>query len=180
MEDELAIPLRLEDAVDVLGRTPATLRALLYDAPAEWTGANEGEDTFSPWEVVAHLLYGERVDWMTRLRIIIEHGESRPFDPFDRRAHRAVYASHPIADLLDEFGAAREANLRELAELAGGGLDLELAGAHPELGRVTARQLLATWVVHDLGHVRQIARTMARQYSDEVGPWRAYLPVLDA
>lgn len=174
----MTIPFEPADAVAILRRTPGTLRALLSGLPARWLRASEGADTFSPWEVVAHLLHGERTDWMSRLRIILEHGEARPFEPFDRFAHRTASAGASLDELLDQFAEARYANLAELASLLDGGLDLDRAGVHPELGRVTARQLLATWAVHDLGHIRQIARVMANQYGDEVGPWRAYLPVL--
>lgn len=127
--------------------------------------------------MVAHLLHGERTDWLPRLRIL-ELGETRPFDPFDRFAHRTESAGASIDELLDQFAEARKASLVELESLLADGLDLHRAGRHPELGRVTARQLLATWVVHDLGHIRQIARVMARQYCDEIGPWQDYLPVL--
>lgn len=174
----MTIPFEPADAVAVLRRTPVTLRALLFGLSEPWLHADEGDDTFSPWEVVAHLLHAERDDWMPRLRIIFEHGETRPFDPFDRFAHHTASAGASINELFDQFAEEREASLAELESLLAGGLDLDRAGRHPEFGRVTARQLLATWVVHDLGHVRQIARVMARQYGDEVGPWRDYLPVL--
>lgn len=174
----MTIPFDPADAVAVLRRTPGALRALLTDLPDRWLHADEGADTFSPWEVVAHLLHGERKDWMPRVRVILEHGEAQPFEPFDRFAHRTESAGASIEKLLDQFASAREASLAELAPLLAGGLDLDRSGRHPELGRVTARQLLATWAVHDLGHIRQIARVMAKRYGDEVGPWRAYLPVL--
>lgn len=174
----MTLPFEPDDAVAVLRRTPGTLRALLAGLPDRWLHADEGAETFGPWEVVAHLLHAERDDWMPRLRIILEHGETRPFEPFDRFAHRTASAGASIDELLDQFAKARQANLVELESLLAGGLDLDRAGMHPELGRVTARQLLATWAVHDLGHIRQIARVMAKQYDEEVGPWRAYLPVL--
>lgn len=176
----MTIPFDPADAMAVLRRTPDTLRALLSGLPESWLHADEGGDTFSPWDVVAHLLHGERTDWMPRLRIILEHGEARPFEPFDRFAHRTASIGASIDELLEKFEEARQASLAELASLLDGGLDsgLDRAGRHPELGRVTARQLLATWAVHDLGHVRQIARVLAKQYGGEVGPWRAYLPVL--
>lgn len=174
----MTIPFDPAEAISVLRRTPATLRALLRGLPEDWLAADEGDDTFSPWEVVAHLLHGERTDWIPRLRIIREHGEARPFEPFDRFAHREESGSLSMAELLDEFEAARMWNLAELEQLLVDGVDLGRTGVHPELGRVTARQLLATWVVHDLGHIRQITRVMAKQYAGEVGPWRDYLPVL--
>lgn len=175
----MTIPFDAAEAMAVLRRTPDTLRPLLAGLPETWLHADEGDDTFSPWDVVAHLLHAERDDWMPRLRIILEHGETRAFEPFDRLAHRTASAGASIDELLDQFAAARRASLAELASLLAGGLDLDRAGRHPELGRVTARQLLATWVVHDLGHIRQVARVMAKQYGDAVGPWRAYLPVLE-
>lgn len=174
----MTLPFDSADAVAVLRRTPGTLRALLAGVPERWLHAKEGDDTFSPWDVMGHLVHGERTDWMPRLRIILEHGEARPFEPFDRFAHRTASAGASIDELVEQFGEEREANLAEFASLLDGGLGLDRIGRHPELGRVTARQLLATWVVHDLGHVRQIARVMAKQYADEVGPWRDYLPVL--
>lgn len=174
----MPIEFQLKEAAALLSRTPATVRNLLADLPEAWLTASEGPKTFSAWDVVAHLLHGERTDWMPRLRIILEHGEGRPFEPFDRVAHRAESAGLTIGELLDAFAAARARNLAELEAL---GLDeaaLARTGTHPELGRVTARELLATWVVHDLGHIRQIARVLARQYAGVVGPWREYLPVL--
>lgn len=173
------IPFRTADARTILSGTPRTVRALLAGLPARWLDADEGPDTFSPWGNLAHLAYGERVDWIPRLRILLAHGQEQPFEPFDRRAHRDVYAGVSTADLLDEFERLRTENLEKLRKLLDDGLDLDRTGCHPELGVVTARQLLAAWVVHDLGHVRQIARVLAKQYGDEVGPWTAYLPVLE-
>lgn len=174
----MTLPFDPAAAAAVLRRTPGTLRALLIDLPGAWLEADEGDDTFSPWEVVAHLLHAEHDDWIPRLRIILKHGESKPFEPFDRFAHRTESSGASIDELLDQFEAARQASLAELDSLLAGGFDLGRTGMHPELGRVTAGQLLATWVVHDLGHIRQIARVMAKQYSGDVGPWRDYLPVL--
>lgn len=174
----MGIDFELAEAVAILRRTPRALAALLDGLPEPWLACDEGEETFSPWDVVAHLLHGERTDWMPRLRIILEHGEDRPFDPFGRRAHRIESAGMSMGALLREFEKERAQNLAELEALAGHGLDLELTGMHPELGVATVRQLLAAWVVHDLGHLRQIVRVMASQYGDEVGPWLPYLPVL--
>lgn len=174
----MTLPFDPVAAAAVLHRTPRTLRALLAGLPDSWLGADEGDGTFSPWDVVAHLLHGERDDWMPRLRIILELGETRPFERFDRFAHRTESAGASIDELLDQFAAARQASLAELDSLLADGLDLGRTGVHPDLGRVTAGQLLATWVVHDLGHIRQIARVMAKQYGGDVGPWREYLPVL--
>ena len=168
----------LDEAMAVLARTPATLDALLRDLPSQWSKANEGANTWSAFDVVGHLIHGERTDWLPRARIILEHGEARPFDKFDRLAQHDASKGRSLASLLDEFAALRQAGLRDLAALRLTDADLDRRGRHPELGVVTLRQLLATWVAHDLDHVMQIARVVARQYSDEVGPWRAYLRVI--
>jgi len=168
----------LDDAMAVLSCTPRAIDALLRDLPETWVNANEGDDTWSPFDVVGHLIHGERTDWLPRVRIILEHGEAVPFDPFDRYAQFAASQGRTLASLLDEFAAARAENLRQLAALRLTDADLDRRGRHPELGVVTLRQLLATWVAHDLDHVVQISRVLARQYSDEVGPWRAYLRII--
>jgi hypothetical protein len=169
----------MEEAVAVLTRTPVALDALLRGLPDRWIVANEGPDTWSPFDVIGHLIHGERTDWMPRIRIILEHGEARAFEPFDRFSQFAVSQDRTIASLLDEFAQLRQANLADLATLRLSDVDFDRRGKHPELGAVTLRQLLATWVAHDLDHVVQISRVMARQYSDEVGPWRAYLRVIN-
>jgi len=166
----------LDEAIPVLERTPAVLTALLEDLPADWTRVDEGPDTWSPREVVAHLINGERTDWIPRARIIIQQGRYRRFDPFDRFAE--LKSDRPIKALLEEFDQLRAGNI---ATLRGWNLkekDMELTGEHPEFGTVTMRQLLATWVVHDLSHIAQITRTMARSYTAAVGPWTAYFRVL--
>jgi hypothetical protein len=168
----------LDEAVAVLARTPATLDALLRGLPDGWIAANEGGGTWSPFDVVGHLIHGEHTDWLPRARIILEQGEARPFDKFDRFAQSALSKGRALASLLDEFAALRQDNLRQLAALGVTGADLDRRGRHPELGVVTLRQLLATWVAHDLDHVVQVSRVLARQYSDEVGPWRAYLRII--
>ena len=168
----------LEDAVAVLARTPGTLDALLRGLAEGLITANEGENTWSPFDVVGHLIHGERTDWMPRARIILEHGESRPFDKFDRFAHFAASHGRTVDSLLDEFATLRQENLRALAALRLTSADLDRRGRHPELGTVTLRQLLATWMAHDLDHVVQISRVLARQYSSEVGPWIAYLRII--
>jgi DinB superfamily len=168
----------MEEAVAILARTPATLDALLRGLPDGWIAAHEGGDTWSPFDVVGHLIQGERTDWMQRARIILEHGDARAFDKFDRRAQFAESQGRTLASLLDDFARLRQDNLRELAALRLTDADLDRRGRHPALGAVTLRQLLATWVAHDLDHVAQIARVLARQYSDEVGPWRAYLRII--
>jgi len=168
----------LEEALAILARTPATLNSLLRGLPDTWTTANEGDKTWSPFDVIGHLIHGERTDWVTRVRVILDHGESRPFEKFDRYAQFEASAGRSLGSLLDEFGAARADNLRTIADMRLTDADLDRIGRHPELGRVTLRQLLATWVAHDLDHLMQISRVLARQYSDEVGPWRAYLRVI--
>jgi len=166
------------EAIAILSRTPATLDALLRDLPEGWVAAHEGGDTWSPFDVIGHLIHGERTDWMPRARVILEHGESRAFEKFDRFAQFALSKGRTLGSLLDEFAALRRQNLRGLEELRLTGADLDRRGLHPELGVVTLRQLLATWMAHDLDHVVQISRAIARQYSDEVGPWRAYLRII--
>ncbi len=172
---------RLDEAYAVLERTPRVLDSLLRDLPESWTAADEGPDTFSPWEVVAHLIHGERTDWVPRLRIILAHGEARAFDPYDRFAQRRESAGKTLAQLLDEFAALRAGNLATLRGLALTEADLDRRGRHPdaELGTVTLGQLLATWVAHDLAHLGQVARVMAKRYREDVGPWRKYLRVMD-
>ncbi len=168
----------LEEAIAVLERTPRTLRAMVSELPDAWTTTNEGGETWSPYDVVGHLIHGERTDWIPRARIILEAGESRPFTPFDRVAMKQASRGKSLDELLDTFEGEREANLMALRALRLRPEDLAKTGMHPELGRVTLAQLLATWVAHDLDHIVQIARTMAKQYADAVGPWSAYLRVV--
>ena len=168
----------LDEAVALLKRTPATLDALLRGLPDGWIVAHEGGDTWSPFDVVGHLIHGERTDWVPRARIVLEHGEARAFDKFDRFAQFAGSEGRTLVSLLDEFAMLRQNNLGVLAGLGLTDADLDRRGRHPELGVVTLRQLLATWVAHDLDHVMQISRILARQYADEVGPWRAYLRII--
>lgn len=172
-------PFRLSLAIEVLERTPATFRALLGGLSPEWTEANEGLETFSPRDNLGHLVHGERTDWIPRARLILEQGADRRFAPFDRFAHYQESRGKSLPDLLDEFATLRAANLTTLRDWRITDQQLSLEGEHPALGRVTLGQLLATWTAHDLGHVAQTARVMAKQYRDAVGPWRAYLPVLD-
>jgi hypothetical protein len=169
----------LETGVAVLERTPATLRAMLSGLPASWTDATEGPDTWSAWVVVGHLIHGERTDWIPRAQIILAQGPERRFTPYDRFAQFRESRGKSLAGLLDEFEALRRANLARLAGWRLTDAHLALEGEHPELGAVTLRQLLSTWVAHDLGHVAQIARVMAKQYRDAIGPWRAYLPIME-
>ena len=167
----------LARSIAILERTPRVLQSLLADLPVEWTSPNEGPDTWSPFDVVGHLIDGEETDWMDRARLILAQGASRRFQPFDRERHRANKGKR-LTDLLERFADLRARNLRDLAALSLGTEQLRLTGEHPKFGTVTLAQLLATWVAHDLGHIAQITRVMAKQYGDAVGPWRAYLPVL--
>lgn len=168
----------LDEATRVLAATPATLHALLAPFPDDWTRATEGDDTWSPRDVVTHLIHGERTDWMPRVHHLRQHGDAVPFPPFDRTAHLSTSADTPLTMLLDEFAQLRAASLEALAVLQLQPGDLAAPGQHPALGPVTLQQLLATWTVHDLDHVVQITRVLARQYTDAVGPWRAYLRVV--
>jgi len=168
----------LRSGVAVLERTPAVLRTLLAGLSEEWTYGNEGPETWSPFDVVGHLVDGEERDWLTRARTILESGTERAFEPFDRFRHLRENRGRSLGELLDRFEELRAHNLRELEALPLGPDELRLEGTHPELGTVTLEQLLATWVAHDLGHIQQITRVMAKQLRDDVGPWAAYLPVL--
>jgi hypothetical protein len=168
----------LDDAVPILARIPDALDALLRGLPDRWISATEGGESWSPFDVVGHLIHGERTDWMPRARLILAENGARPFEPFDRFAQFTASAGKPLADLLDEFARLRAANLHELVSLKLTEADLDRAGSHPSLGQVTLRQLLATWVAHDLDHLVQISRVLAQQYADQVGPWRAYLRVI--
>ena len=169
----------IRDGIAVLARTPGTLRAMLDGLPPGWTEATEGAGTWSAYDVVGHLVHGERADWMTRARLIVAQGPERRFMPVDRFAQFHESRGKSLADLLDELARLRTENLAALEAWQLTDADLALEGEHPEFGAVTLRQLLATWVAHDLSHVAQIARVMAKQYREAVGPWRAYLPVLD-
>lgn len=168
----------LHGARQILARTPGVLRAWLSGLDESWVKSGYGASTFSPYDIVGHLIHGERTDWLPRARWILEHGESRPFEPFDRFAMHELSRGRSLGELLDEFERLRAENLRALDELRLRALDLARTGAHPALGRVTLGELLATWVVHDLNHLHQIAKCQASQYRDAVGPWRAYLPLL--
>lgn len=168
----------VKEVVAVLTRTPGSLNALLRGLPDVWVRCSEGKDTWSAFDIVGHLISGERTDWMPRVRIILENGEARPFDPFDRLAQFKESQDKSLEQLLDVFARLRKENLSELEALNLQQHDLARRGTHPALGVVTLSQLLATWVVHDLTHVHQVSRVMAHQYRDRVGPWSAYLGVL--
>jgi pimeloyl-ACP methyl ester carboxylesterase len=167
----------VSDAVSVLERSPSVLRALMKDLPASWLGKYEGEGTFGPSDVLAHLIHGEKTDWVPRIKVILEHGDAQPFVPFDRRGFGDA-SRLPVVELLDEFETLRKANLAFLASLSLRPSQLELRGLHPELGSVTLGQLLATWVVHDLNHIAQVLRVMSARYGSVVGPWKQYLGIL--
>ncbi|MGH7460642.1 MAG: DinB family protein [Longimicrobiales bacterium] len=178
MQDSL-MSFDLSEAIAVLERTPGVFRALLSGLPDQWTSCTEGANTFSPFDNVGHLIHGERTDWIPRARIVLAQGDNRRFERYDRFAQVRESAGKSLAQLLDEFAQLRESNLITLRNWNLTERELALEGEHPELGRVTLRQLLAAWVAHDLGHVAQTARVMAKRYRETVGPWRAYLPVLD-
>jgi uncharacterized damage-inducible protein DinB len=169
---------QLDHATEILRRTPATLNSLLRHLPPEWSLSNEGSETWSPFDVVGHLIYGEETDWIPRARLILEHGESRAFEPFDRFAMFEQSRGKSLDDLLDRFEQLRGESLQELEEMHLRPEMLGKRGMHPELGVVTLGQLLSTWVVHDLSHIGQITRVMSKQYREAVGAWQAYLPVL--
>src|SRR4051794_11723438 len=168
----------MEETLSLLTRTPTVLHALLRGLPELWTHRNEGADSWTAFDVVGHLIHGEKTDWIPRAKMILAFGESRPFVPFDRLAQQRDSAGKSLPQLLDEFAELRAQSLRELAALNLSGADLARRGRHPELGVVTLGELLATWAVHDLTHLHQLSRIMAHQYRDEVGPWSAFLGVL--
>ena len=168
----------LARSMDVLARTPATLQALLDGLAEPLARGNEGPDTFSPFDVVGHLIDGEETDWMTRARIILAQGKDPKFEPYDRFRHKSRNKRRSLQSLLEEFARLRAANLALLGSWRLTPAQLDLTGIHPTFGPVTLRQLLAAWVVHDLGHIAQIARVMAKQSKDDVGPWAPFEPVL--
>jgi hypothetical protein len=170
---------QIDHAKAILSRTPATLNSLLRDLPSEWIYSNEGPDSWSPFDVVGHLIHGEETDWIPRAKIIVEHGEARAFEPFDRFAMFDKFRNKPLVQLLVMFEQLRAENLRALSGMNLTPDLLARRGTHPELGVVTLSQLLSSWVVHDLGHIGQIVRVMSKQYKEAVGPWQEYLPILN-
>jgi hypothetical protein len=168
----------LAETIALLTRTPSTMNALLRGLSDSWVRGNEGKDTWNPFDIVGHLVSGERVDWMPRVRIILESGEARAFDPFDRLAQFKESQGKSLEQLLDEFARLRSENMAALRALNLQAEDLKRRGMHPSLGAVTLAQLLATWAVHDLTHIHQLSRVMAHQYREAVGPWSQYLGVL--
>ena len=169
----------LTAGIAILERTPATFRAMLAGLAPAWTDATEGPDTWSPYIIIGHLIHAERTDWITRAEIILAQFPERRFTPYDRFAQFRESQGKSLAELLDEFERLRAGNVAKLAGWKLTDAQLALEGEHPAFGPVTLRQLLATWVAHDLGHVAQAARVMAKQYREAVGPWRSYLPVMD-
>ena len=169
---------RLDDGVPVLRRTPAVLNELLRDLPDSWIHATEGPATWSPYDVVGHLIHGERTDWIPRVEHMLRHGDAVAFPPFDREAMFEASRGRSLDELLDTFRELRAASLDRLAALKLTDVDLARPGRHPEFGAVTLGQHLATWVAHDLSHLGQVVRVLARQYGGVVGPWRAYLSIL--
>jgi hypothetical protein len=176
--DERTMEFDLGLSLDLLRRTPATLEALLEGAAEEWIRGTEGGETFSPFDVVGHLIDGEETDWIPRARIILARGADPRFEPYDRFRHRTRNATRSPSSLLAEFARLRAANLELVRSWQLTAAELDLHGVHPSLGQVTLRQLLAAWVVHDLGHLAQVGRVMAKQYREAVGPWLTFLPVL--
>lgn len=168
----------LDQTIALLSRTPASLNALLRDLPEIWVSRNEGEKTWNAFDVIGHLVHGEKTDWMPRAKLILQSGDTRPFEKFDRLAQEHESAGKSLDGLLDELACLRSENLKELRGMNLRKEDLERRGLHPALGKVTLSQLLATWAAHDLAHIHQISRIMAHQYRDAVGPWSAYLGVL--
>lgn len=168
----------INHATAILSRSPAVLRDMLAGLDDPWIRNNYGKDTFSPFDVLGHLLHGEKEDWLGRAKIILEHGESRPFDTFDRYTMYEDSKGKTINNLLEEFATLRKANLEELNRLDISDEQLSLNGTHPQLGSVKLSQLLATWVAHDLHHIAQICKSMAYQYKNELGPWLEYIGII--
>ena len=166
-------------SIQILQRTPVVLKELLNGLDEEWIMGNEGPQTFSPYDVVGHLLHGERTDWPVRINLILDKGLSQPFEPYDRFAMYHESKGKTIQELLNEFARLRKKNLFWFSELHLEDDDCNKEGMHPSLGVVTLRQLLSTWVVHDLTHIAQITRVMAKQYKEEVGPWAQYFRILN-
>lgn len=170
---------QLDKALEILERTPQILKVYLKDLSKDWTSPNEGEDTWSTYDVLGHLIHGEQTDWIARLKIILSNESDKTFIPFDRFAQFENSKGKTLQQLLNEFTELRAENLKYLKSCELINLDLDKKAIHPDLGEVKLKELLATWVVHDLGHISQITRVMAKQYHDEVGPWKAYLTILN-
>ena len=168
----------LKESINILDRTPQVLTNLLSGLPKEWINNNEGKDTWSPFDIIGHLIHGEKTDWMPRLKIILSEAESKQFIPFDRFAQFEHSKGKSIDHLLKEFAQLRKQNLKELKSINITESTLEMTGIHPEFGAVTLTQLLSTWVIHDLSHINQITRVMAKNYKEEAGPWKRYISII--
>lgn len=173
------IPFELNDSIQMLQRTPSVLESLLIDVPEEWLRNNEGKNSWSPYHIVGHFIHNERTDWLPRIKIILSDAEHKTFEPFDREGHFQYDQSVPIEQALKEFRMLRSNSLSALKKLEIDAIALAKTGIHPAFEAVNLKQLLAAWVVHDLGHIGQITRVMAKQYKEEMGPWEAYLPILN-
>lgn len=169
----------LIQAIEVLEKTPSVFKVFLTGLSADWTHQNEGQETWSPYDVIGHLIHGERTDWMPRLEIVMSTAENKTFEPYDRFAQFKMSEGRTLEDLLSEFESLRKQNLNSLRSKQLSETDLMKTGNHPELGLVTLSEMLSAWVVHDLGHIAQVSRVMAKQYKDEVGPWPKYLTILN-
>jgi hypothetical protein len=170
----------LNQTISVLERTPLVFRNLLNNLSQQWTHGNEGPDTWSPYDIIGHLVHGEKTDWMPRLEIILSDDPNKTFEPYDRFAQFEMSKGKSLGDLLDKFEVLRKKNLRTLKSKFLSSEELTRKGIHPELGPVTLSQMLSAWVVHDLGHIAQVSRVMAKQYTNEVGPWPKYLTILNS
>jgi len=168
----------LERSYEILERTPEVLKTLVADLPDQWTMSNEGPETFSPYDVLGHLIHGEKTDWTERIKMILEHGVSKPFVPYDRFAMYKESKGKDINQLLKKFKKLRKQNLKWLRSLELTETDFDKKGMHPVLGEVSLRQLLSTWVIHDLTHIAQVGRVMAKQYKEEMGPWLEFFRVM--
>ena len=169
----------LNNSIEILEKTPKILESYLSGLSNNWLKNNEGKNTWSPYDIIGHLIFGEKTDWIIRTKTILSQSENKMFEPFDRFAQLKEDQNKPISELLTEFKSLRESNLKELKSLNITNKDFRLKGIHPEFGEVTLDQLLSTWVVHDLGHISQISRVMSKQYEKNVGPWKAYLGILN-
>lgn len=170
---------QLQHSIQILERTPQVLKTLLQNLSPDWTQHNEGGDTWSPYDVIGHLIHGEKTDWIPRSAIILSDKEDKSFEEFDRFAQFEASKGKTLAQLLEEFEQLRAENIKTLKSWDLQEADFEKEGVHPEFGKINLKQMLATWTAHDLGHILQISRVMAKQYTTEVGPWKQYLRVLD-
>ena len=168
----------VEKALEILDRTPNVLITMLQGVSDDWTSVNEGGETWSVYDILGHLIHGEKTDWIPRTDIILSENSSKTFTPFDRFAQFEDSKGMSLSQLLIEFKILRDINVEQLRSKKLTDKNLEEKGIHPAFGEVTLSQLLSTWVVHDLNHIAQISRVMAKQYIEEVGPWKEYLKIL--